>query len=129
MYKILKAEKLAEKIFLMDVEAPEVYDWLGVEEYRRTFVMVDIDDDFSNTYIIKAKFDAKDTKSVYAFYILTKDDFSVDSISSSSILVVDSTMSPSHTSPSNINIYIDFFLVFGANLYLFMISPLSNNHF
>ena len=44
-----------------------------------------IDDDFSNTYIIKAKFDAKDTKSVYAFYILTKDDFSVDSISSSSI--------------------------------------------
>ena len=44
-----------------------------------------IDDDFSNTYIVKAKFEAKDTKSIYAFYILTKDDFSVDSISSSSI--------------------------------------------
>ena len=43
------------------------------------------DDDFSNTYIIKSKFESKDTKSLYAFYILTKDDFSVDSISSSSI--------------------------------------------
>ena len=43
------------------------------------------DDDFSNTYIIKAKFESKDTKSVYAFYVLTKDDFTVDSISSSAI--------------------------------------------
>ena len=43
------------------------------------------DDDFSNTYIIKAKFEAKDTKSIYAFYVLTKDDFTVDSISSSAI--------------------------------------------
>ena len=43
------------------------------------------DDDFSNTYIIKSKFEAKDTKSVYAFYILTKDDFTVESISSSAI--------------------------------------------
>ena len=43
------------------------------------------DDDFSNTYIIKSKFEAKDTKSVYAFYVLTKDDFTVDSISSSAI--------------------------------------------
>lgn len=41
------------------------------------------DDDFSNTYIIKSKFEIKDTKSVYAFYILTKDDFTIDSISSS----------------------------------------------
>jgi len=32
---------------LMDVEAPEVYDWQGVEEYRRTLVMVDVDDDIS----------------------------------------------------------------------------------
>ena len=37
------------------------------------------DDDFSNTYIIRSKFEAKDTKSIYAFYVLTKDDFSVDS--------------------------------------------------
>ena len=36
-----------DKVQLMDVEAPEVYDWLGVEEYRRTLVMVDIDDDVS----------------------------------------------------------------------------------
>ncbi len=43
------------------------------------------DDDFSNTYIIKTKFEAKDTKLIYAFYILTKDDFTVDSISSSAI--------------------------------------------
>ncbi len=43
------------------------------------------DDDFSNTYIIRSKFEAKDTKSIYAFYVLTKDDFSVDSISSSAI--------------------------------------------
>ena len=43
------------------------------------------DDDFSNTYIIKAKFEGKDTKSIYAFYVLTKEDFTVDSISSSAI--------------------------------------------
>ncbi|MBQ2743023.1 MAG: heparinase II/III family protein, partial [Oscillospiraceae bacterium] len=30
-----------DKVQLMDVEAPEVYDWLGVKEYRRTLVMVD----------------------------------------------------------------------------------------
>lgn len=41
------------------------------------------DDDFSNTFIIKSKFELKDTKSVYAFYILVKDDFNIDSISSS----------------------------------------------
>jgi hypothetical protein len=41
------------------------------------------DDDFSNAYIVKSKFELKDTKSVYAFYIVTKDDFVVDSISSS----------------------------------------------
>ena len=43
------------------------------------------DNDFSNTYIIKSKFENKDTKSIYAFYVLTKDDFTVDSISSSAI--------------------------------------------
>jgi hypothetical protein len=43
------------------------------------------DDDFSNTYIVKCKYESKDTKSVYAFYVLTKDDFTVDSISSSAI--------------------------------------------
>ena len=43
------------------------------------------DDDFSNTYIVKCRYENKDTKSVYAFYVLTKDDFTVDSISSSAI--------------------------------------------
>jgi hypothetical protein len=43
------------------------------------------DDDFSSTYIIKSKFEIKDTKSVYGFYILTRDDFTIDSISSSCI--------------------------------------------
>ena len=43
------------------------------------------DNDFSNTYIVKSKFENKDTKSIYAFYVLTKDDFTVDSISSSAI--------------------------------------------
>jgi len=41
------------------------------------------DDDFSNTFIIKSKFELKDTKSVYAFYILVKEDFNIESISSS----------------------------------------------
>ena len=43
------------------------------------------DNDFSDNFVIKVKMDAKDTKSVYAYYVLTKADFSVDSISSSSL--------------------------------------------
>ncbi len=43
------------------------------------------DDDFSNTFIIKAKIDNKDPKSVYAYYILAKDDFTIDSFSSSAL--------------------------------------------
>ena len=43
------------------------------------------DDDFSNTFIIKAKIENKDPKSVYAFYILAKDDFTIDSFSSSAL--------------------------------------------
>ena len=43
------------------------------------------DTDFSNSFIIKAQMEAKDTKSVYAYYILTKSDFSIESISSSAI--------------------------------------------
>ena len=43
------------------------------------------DTDFSNSFIIKSQMEAKDTKSVYAYYILTKNDFSIDSISSSAI--------------------------------------------
>ena len=43
------------------------------------------DSDYSNTYIIKGKMEPKDSKSVYAFYILTKPDFTIDSISSSAL--------------------------------------------
>jgi hypothetical protein len=43
------------------------------------------DSDYSNTYIIKAKMEPKDSKSVYAYYILTKPDFTIDSISSSAL--------------------------------------------
>jgi len=43
------------------------------------------DNDFSDNFVIKVKMEAKDTKSVYAYYVLTKTDFSVDSISSSSL--------------------------------------------
>ena len=43
------------------------------------------DTDFSNSFIIKSYMEAKDTKSVYAYYILTKNDFSVNAISSSAI--------------------------------------------
>ena len=43
------------------------------------------DNDFSNSYYIRIKLEAMDSKSTYAYYILTKSDFSIESISSSSI--------------------------------------------
>ena len=43
------------------------------------------DMDFSNSYIIKAYMEPRDKKSVYGYYILTKNDFSICGISSSSI--------------------------------------------
>ena len=43
------------------------------------------DTDFTNSFIIKSQMEAKDSKSVYAYYILTKKDFSVSRISSSAI--------------------------------------------
>ena len=43
------------------------------------------DNDFSNSFIIKAQIEAKDPKSIYAYYVLTKPDFSVDTISSSAV--------------------------------------------
>ena len=43
------------------------------------------DNDFSNNFIIKAHLLQSETKSMYAYYILTKNDFIVDSISSSAI--------------------------------------------
>ena len=43
------------------------------------------DNDFSNSYFIKLKLETIDSKSTYAYYILTKPDFSIEGISSSSI--------------------------------------------
>ena len=43
------------------------------------------DNDFSNSYLIKAKLEMTDNKSMYAFYLLTKPDFSLESFSSSAI--------------------------------------------
>ena len=43
------------------------------------------DNDFSNNYFIRLKLGAMDSKSTYAYYILTKSDFSIEGISSSSI--------------------------------------------
>ena len=49
-----------------------------------TFTIYD-DNDYSNTYVIKAKMEPKDSKSVYAYYILTRADFTIESISSSAL--------------------------------------------
>ena len=43
------------------------------------------DNDFSNSFMIKSKLEIRDPKSLYAYYVLTKSDFSIESISSSSI--------------------------------------------
>jgi hypothetical protein len=43
------------------------------------------DTDFSNSFIIKTYIESKDSKSVYAYYVLTKNDFSITNISSSAI--------------------------------------------
>ncbi len=43
------------------------------------------EDDFGNSFLIKAKFEQRDLKLNYPFYILAKNDFTIDSISSSSL--------------------------------------------
>ena len=43
------------------------------------------DTDFSNHFLIKTKLELTDTKSLYAYYILTNCDFSIEAISSSAI--------------------------------------------
>ena len=52
--------------------------------FNAEFTVFD-DTDFSNNFIIKAHLEQRDAKFMYPYYILTKDDFSVDSISSSTI--------------------------------------------
>ena len=41
--------------------------------------------DFSNNFLIKTKFESRDVKSMYAYYLLTKPDFTLENISSSAI--------------------------------------------
>ena len=41
--------------------------------------------DFSNSFLIKANLELANSKSIYAYYILAKPDFSIESISSSSL--------------------------------------------
>ena len=43
------------------------------------------DDDFSNTFIIKTNMEIKDPKIMYSYYIMTRADFTIDSITSSAI--------------------------------------------
>ena len=43
------------------------------------------DDDFANTFIIRTDFSIRDPKMNYSYYIVTRPDFSIDSISSSTI--------------------------------------------
>ena len=41
--------------------------------------------DFSNNFLIKTKYESRDVKSTYAYYLLTKPDFTLENISSSAI--------------------------------------------
>ena len=43
------------------------------------------DNDFSNSYIIKGKLESKESKTLYAYYILAKSDFTANYISSSAL--------------------------------------------
>ena len=43
------------------------------------------EDDFGNSFLIKVKFEPRDLKSNYPFYILAKNDFTIESISSSAL--------------------------------------------
>ena len=52
--------------------------------FNAKFTLYD-DNDFSNSFIIKAKLESIDTKSMYPYYLLAKSDFSLDGFSSSAI--------------------------------------------
>jgi len=49
-----------------------------------TFIFLD-DNNYSDSYLVKLKMELKESKSEYAYYILTNTDFSIENISSSSI--------------------------------------------
>ena len=52
--------------------------------FNSYFTLYD-DNDFSNSFIIKARLESIDTKSMYPYYLLANPDFSLDSFSSSAI--------------------------------------------
>ena len=52
--------------------------------FNAKFTIFD-DNDFSNSFLIKAQLESNDIKSMYAYYVLTNPDFNVESISSSAI--------------------------------------------
>ena len=52
--------------------------------FNAKFTIFD-DNDFSNSFLIKAQLEINDIKSMYAYYILANPDFSIESISSSAI--------------------------------------------
>ena len=52
--------------------------------FNAKFTIYD-DNDFSNSFLIKAQLESNDIKSMYAYYVLTNPDFSIESISSSAI--------------------------------------------
>ena len=55
------------------------------EEYINAKYSFSNDNDFSNNLIIKALIELRDSKSIYAYYLLTKTDFILESISASTI--------------------------------------------
>ena len=76
-YNFIEAEKKSSFIILKNK--------MGyIIPFNSKFNLYD-DNDFSNSYLIKAKLETTDNKSMYAFYLLTKPDFSLDSFSSSAI--------------------------------------------
>ena len=81
--------KISEKESFRDIEKKKSFLLIKSKmgyliPFNAKFTAFD-DNDFSNSYVIKANLELRDAKSTYAYYILTKDDFSVDNFSSSVI--------------------------------------------
>ena len=85
----LNDKKGEEKIFLKEMNKNKSFilikNKMGyINQFYVKFKICE-DNDFSDNTLIRMKLENVDTKSMYAFYILTKSDFSVESISSSAI--------------------------------------------
>ena len=48
-------------------------------------ILVNVDNDFSDSFLVQLNLEEVDTKSMYAYYILSRPDFTIESISSSAI--------------------------------------------